>query len=233
MTMKKLIYTLVLSIIGLNAFAQFTVTADTILFQGFPKGGSDHKKCYITNTSTTDSLTITWNKTGDYLLSGWSGVSLCDDILCYAFDATAHTFKIGPGKIGFLEVTLATSASAADGCSLTTIRFAQQGGAATTKDVLYKYCAWPTSTKDLEANNIVNIYPNPASDYVNITFNDKKISSVQVVNIIGRKVAKFEVDVNKNNTYRVPLENVSNGIYMLQFADANGKLLGVKRVTKQ
>ena len=171
------IYTLILSVIGFNAVAQFTVTADTIVYDGFPKGGSDLKKCYITNTNTVDSITINWNKTGDYFLTGWSGVSICDQIQCYGYDGAVHSFKLGPGKIGFLDVSMATTNTAVDGCSLSTVRLAQVGSS-NTKDILFKYCFWPTSTKDFEANNIVTIYPNPASDYVNITLNDKKISSI-------------------------------------------------------
>ena len=230
--MKKILYTLVFLTASFSSFAQFSVTADTVVKEGVTKGISEHVKCYVTNTSTTDSITIKWNKTGETLLSGWSGVSLCDNIQCYSYDNSSHSFKLAPGAQGFLEVSLTSTSSAADGCNLTNVRFSQVGGTA-TKDVLFKICAWPSSVKDYENNEIVTIYPNPASDHVNITFNDKKISSVNVMNVIGRKVAKFDVDANKSNQYRVPLSNVADGIYILQFADANGKILGVRRVTKQ
>ena len=230
--MKKIIYTLLLLSFGLSSYAQFSVTADSVVKEGVAKGIAEHVKCYVTNTSTTDSITIKWNKTSETLLSGWSGVSLCDNIQCYGYDNTPHSFKLAPGAQGFLEVSLTSVSSAADGCNLTNVRFTQVGGT-TTKDVLYKICSWPNSTKDFENNDIVNIYPNPASDYVNITFNDKKITSVNVMNVIGRKVAKFDVDASKSNQYRVPLSNVADGIYILQFADVNGKIMGVRRVTKQ
>ena len=52
------------------------------------------------------------------------------------------------------------------------------------------------------------------------------------MNLIGKKIAKFAVDANRS-PINVPLDNVSTGVYLLQFADAKGKVIGVKKVTKQ
>ena len=113
-----------------------------------------------------------------------------------------------------------------------TLRLTQTGGAGTTKDIVYKYCSWPTSVKELDPANFVTIYPNPASNFINITINNDKISNLNVLNVVGRKVAKFEVTPNTPNPIRIPLDNVADGVYLLQFTDADGKQLGVKRVTK-
>ena len=219
-------------LIGISSFAQLSIYKDTVSYLNVPKPGSFHVSDTIYNNSSSP-VVISWQKSGDAILSGWTGDGICEgyNAQCYGFDNTSHNVTIPANGKEYIYVTMGTSAAAVDGCSYTTVRVSAPGES--SKYMTYKYCVWPTSTKDLEANNIVNIYPNPASDYVNITFNDKKINSVQVVNIIGRKVAKFDVDVNKSTSVRVPLDNISNGIYMLQFADANGKLLGVKRVTKQ
>ena len=50
--------------------------------------------------------------------------------------------------------------------------------------------------------------------------------------MIGNKIAKFAVDVNRSPIY-IPLDNVSTGVYLLQFVDSKGKIIGVKKVTKQ
>jgi hypothetical protein len=86
--------------------------------------------------------------------------------------------------------------------------------------------------KDFENNNIVTVYPNPASSFINITINDKKVASMNVINVVGRRVAKFDIDATTPNPIRVPLDNVADGVYLLQFSDVNGKILGVRRVTK-
>ena len=99
--------------------------------------------------------------------------------------------------------------------------------------MVFKFCAWSTPVKDFNNSNMVNIFPNPASDYVNINILDKRIASINVVNVIGRRITKFNVDADRNDAIRVPLDKVADGIYLLQFADLNGKVLGVRRVTKQ
>jgi hypothetical protein len=78
----------------------------------------------------------------------------------------------------------------------------------------------------------VSIYPNPATDKITIALTDKRIASVQVVNVIGRKMARFEVDPSRDHSLTYNLDHVANGVYLLQFSDSKGKILGVRRVTK-
>jgi len=89
-----------------------------------------------------------------------------------------------------------------------------------------------TNCEQSDTANIVTVYPNPASSFINITINDKKVASMNVINVVGRRVAKFDIDATTPNPIRVPLDNVADGVYLLQFSDVNGKILGVRRVTK-
>jgi len=45
-------------------------------------------------------------------------------------------------------------------------------------------------------------------------------------------MARFEVDPSRYHSLTYNLDHVANGVYLLQFSDSKGKILGVRRVTK-
>jgi hypothetical protein len=229
--MKKSLILLVLVVLSVSSFAQ-TIWKDTVVVN-IPKDGFVHSlyDTIYNNAPGPDSLILTWSKSSESLLTGWSGVGICDATVgggtCYPFnDGSPHTLKIPPGSKATIDVQMKALTTAMDGCSYVTV---------TTNfgPMTFKYCAWPTATKNFDNTNFVTIYPNPATDYVNILINDKRVTSINVVNVIGRRIAKFNVDASKNDDIRVPLDKVADGVYLLQFADASGKVMGVRRVTKQ
>jgi hypothetical protein len=78
-----------------------------------------------------------------------------------------------------------------------------------------------------------SVYPNPTVGNIQVAFNIKNLTSVNVLNVIGRKVAKYDVSRNAVSPISLPTDNLPTGVYLLQFVDANGKVVGVKRITKQ
>lgn len=229
--MKKTILLMmsVFSILGIQAQVNYSV--DTVFYNYFPKDSSEHhKKLDITNTSTTDSVTVTYIKTNENLLGGWIIGGVCDVVACYDNPSVSKSFKLAPSQSAFFYVGMRADQEGGNGCSEATYKFTNSSNA-DTKFITFKYCAWPASTKNFESSNAVNIYPNPASSYVNIALNDKDIVGINVLNVIGRKIAHFNVDASRNSVMRVPLENIANGIYLLQFTNNEGKILGVRRIT--
>lgn len=63
--------------------------------------------------------------------------------------------------------------------------------------------------KDLK----ISIYPNPSSDFINISNNNLNIKNVQIYNIIGKKVA--DVSFQNNETIKIDISNLSKGIYLV------------------
>ncbi len=227
--MKKILTLLALVVLSMSSFAQ-TIWKDTV-FVSIPKDGFVHELYDTIYNNTSSPWTLSWSKSSETLLSGWTGIGICDATIgagtCYGWtDMSTHTLVIAPNGKATLDVQIKAATTAADGCSY--INLTTNAGPMT-----FKICAWPTAVKDFDNSNLVTIYPNPATDFVNIQLNDKKITNINVVNVIGRRIAKFNVDASKNDEIRVPLDKVTDGIYLLQFADAYGKVLGVRRVTKQ
>jgi hypothetical protein len=223
--MKKLLFLLTISVVSFAAQAQVVIKHDTVWYKGFPKDNVLHSlKDTITN-NTASPVTITWNKSAENLLTGWSILGLCDPVACYLNSSDPHSAILNPGESGVWYVDMKAATTAQDGTSWVTL---------TTNhgDMVYMFQTWPTSVKDFDNNNLVSIYPNPATDKITIALTDKRIASVQVVNVIGRKMARFEVDPSRDHSLTYNLDHVANGVYLLQFSDSKGKILGVRRVTK-
>lgn len=228
--MKRILTVLTFVALSISSFAQ-TIWKDTVTFGGFPKDGSVHELYDTIYNNSASPLTLTWSKASENLLSGWTGIGICDQTIgggtCYGWtDMSTHTLIIPANGKATLDVQMKAATTAADGCSYVSLN-------TNFGPVTFKFCAWPTAVKDFDNSNIVNIYPNPATDYVNISIYDKRITNVNVVSVIGKRIARFNVDANRSDDIRVPLDKVADGIYLLQFADSNGKVLGVRRVTKQ
>lgn len=69
-----------------------------------------------------------------------------------------------------------------------------------------------------------NVYPNPTSDFVNVSFANAENVTVSFINSVGQTVKVFN---NVNTNAQLSLEGLASGIYILN-ADINGQ-----RITKQ
>ena len=82
------------------------------------------------------------------------------------------------------------------------------------------------STAGIEDNavNSFNVYPNPATDFVNVSFVNAENVTVTLINAVGQTVKVYN---NVNTNTQLSLEGLASGVYVLN-ADINGQ-----RVTKQ
>ncbi len=86
-----------------------------------------------------------------------------------------------------------------------------------------------TNTEDItEHRNILNVYPNPASDYFNVDFLDNQNEDffIELYDAVGRKVTSV---VNNN---RVNIENALNGMYYYRIIRNNKSYTGKLTISK-
>ncbi|MDD2594048.1 MAG: T9SS type A sorting domain-containing protein, partial [Bacteroidales bacterium] len=64
--------------------------------------------------------------------------------------------------------------------------------------------------------NSVNIYPNPARDYINININnpDIKFFTIYIYDILGNLI--FQSDINYNDTYKYDVSYLEKGTYIIK-----------------
>ncbi len=228
--MKKLLTLALFTFFAIASQAQITVLHDTVS-KVWTKDGITHalKDTLVNNTAAP--ITVTWNKTNEILLTGWSYIGICDKITCYPAPVTgSHSFTIDPGEKVAMYVDVKAIATADDGFNYITVKL---NDGISDKYMTFEFYTWPTQVKDFENNNTVSIYPNPATNFINLNILDSRITDINVVNIIGKKIGHYDITASTPNPMRVPIDNIAKGIYLLQFTDNNGKLIGIKRVTKQ
>lgn len=71
---------------------------------------------------------------------------------------------------------------------------------------------------------VINIYPNPATDHLNITAGEKV--NILISSIDGRNLGYYE------NARIIDVSNLAEGIYMLRITDKQGGLIGTQKIVK-
>lgn len=97
-------------------------------------------------------------------------------------------------------------------------------------------CSLVTGTYELNGAQLeVKVFPNPMYEEVNLKFESNETFSAQVVvyDLMGRQMLTKRVEVfNGSNQVRLDVNNLSNGIYLLQVRNNSGVLF-TEKVVKQ
>lgn len=81
--------------------------------------------------------------------------------------------------------------------------------------------------KQMEAK--VQIYPNPTTTFFNIEGDNNQVAAIYLYNLIGKRMKTF--DPRKDSDFQV--SDLSNGLYLVQMVDANGRIVATSRLTKR
>ncbi|NHM06560.1 T9SS type A sorting domain-containing protein [Flavobacterium sp. CYK-4] len=86
------------------------------------------------------------------------------------------------------------------------------------KDIIARNNSATLETSSFELQDVVSIYPNPASEQLNIqTPNSIALKSATIYNALGQKVGEFTTDI-------IPLSGFANGLYTLELLTSEGRL---------
>lgn len=83
--------------------------------------------------------------------------------------------------------------------------------------------------------NIIQIYPNPATDLVNIKINfieELKGGNINIINSLGQKVSSTPIIFSEiSNNFTINTSSWGNkGLFFIQFLNSNGKVIEVKKI---
>jgi hypothetical protein len=90
-------------------------------------------------------------------------------------------------------------------------------------------CIGPFAKNEIYIAHNEKIFPNPASEYLNIS-NDGDLKSISIKNIIGEEL--IQKDVNNEEIITVQLNNLTNSIYFVTLTYKSGSSSTVKFVKK-
>lgn len=75
----------------------------------------------------------------------------------------------------------------------------------------------------------VQVFPNPTTSFFNIEGGDVQIATIYLYNLIGKRMKTFypkkEVDFY--------VDDLSNGLYLVQMIDGSGNIVATNRLTKR
>ena len=79
------------------------------------------------------------------------------------------------------------------------------------------------SANKVEANGSPKIYPNPAIDKINVSFNETVAKSFQItmVDVLGKKI--FSQTYENQSNVSIDAQNFDKGIYFLNIKTSDGK----------
>lgn len=79
-------------------------------------------------------------------------------------------------------------------------------------------------------NNEINVYPNPASDNLNIRFNSSEIAEliVYLYDVTGKQLLKQKIHQHENN--QINLASFNNGVYILRILDSESSSVQSEKI---
>lgn len=235
--MRKIVYLLALPFLFIanTASAQsFTMQKDTASSAAFGYADIYNK---LTNT-TSDTISVRWRIIAETLPQSWKdhgSFGLCDNVQCYPpailSGSVQVTDTIGAGKQMDLKMQFdATSSSVTPGGPYYIVTEIAHG---TTMDtVVYKLNKWATNVAKTNADkDEVTLYPNPAKDEVNITFNKELgVKTIAIYNLVGKQMAAYRTN---NNSAKLDIDKIPSGIYFVRLMDNTGRVVATRRFTHQ
>ena len=76
------------------------------------------------------------------------------------------------------------------------------------------FCLGVDSKEILRENDEVILYPNPATSYLHVESKDKQISSIEIMDLLGRVVF---YEKGQANLWEINLPNMIQGMYILRY----------------
>ena len=90
------------------------------------------------------------------------------------------------------------------------------------------------SVEDYNGIEELSVYPNPATDYVNVEFSIPQAETItfQLMDLTGKILKQMTMDgIVGANQFQFDIQGVSKGLYLMEIATANGK--SVRKITVQ
>lgn len=86
-----------------------------------------------------------------------------------------------------------------------------------------------TAFNEIVNQNQFKVYPNPFNNEININHLEETEFTVKFLNVLGQELKTIKLDGDNN---RISLSNLLNGMYIMNFYDANNKLTYSKKIIK-
>jgi len=207
---------------------------------------------YITNLTGSD-LSIKWGVLTSNFPSDWltaAAFGICDNTTCNSngsdmqlwndtthvggsFTSTYYGNSTHDSAAPF-SLSLNLSEATTLGTYYVTVKLRDLGGSGFSKNVVFAITKTLVTVSTPQVPNTpseILLYPNPASNEVNLVFDgNSDIRNVAVYNIIGKAMTVYKVSGSSAN---LNIESIPSGVYFVRLYNGLGHVVGTRKFTKQ
>ena len=79
--------------------------------------------------------------------------------------------------------------------------------------------------KKAEHDNSLFVFPNPCSNYLNITGDAKELSSIRIFNNLGQELKNIRSHLNANTTLQIDMRSFGAGVYVIKSLSKQVKVI--------
>lgn len=231
-----------------TSFSLASAPHDTVIYT---YSGSQEYSDNITNTSTSMAgITITWRIIATDFPSEWltsTALGFCDNSVCYyntggntlwnsatntGATHTSNTYAYNVPGLFALSLNLPGTTSAQSHWMKVSASISGTIGSVDTVTFIINQPV-TSGVQNINSTDVtVSLYPNPAANEVNITYDaDADIKSIAVYNLIGKVMNVYKTTAN--NSANLDLSNLPSGIYFARLVNGHGQVVVTKKFTKQ
>jgi hypothetical protein len=69
------------------------------------------------------------------------------------------------------------------------------------------------------------VFPNPFSNYLNITADAKELSSIHIFNSLGQELKNISSHLNTNSTLQIDMRSFGAGVYLIKSLSKQVKVI--------
>jgi len=231
--MKRLLLCFFLvQLLAVTTWAQISISVDpgSFVLTGNPSNNDVSMHIEVTNHSPFDAY-ILWSRVVESAPSGWL-TWICDKNLCYLPTADACSPSkpniLAPGEK--MDLQIHVNPAAIEGSTPYDITFTDYEDPSiilghVDGEVIISNTV---STKNNPAQSNLTVYPNPTTDYFQIS-DTPGLKRIELFNIVGNKVRSYDALPQK----QYPVGDLSEGIYLVRLMNSTGKVLKTIRLSKR
>ncbi len=220
----KVVYflTLMLALFVVGKAQTFTVYPSLVVNTTLDARNTANVYIHFPN-STAQPITLAWEVTNSNYPQGWL-MQVCDNNLCYNLPHPLETMNpVVQGDSGFLKMICFPLEIA--GTGTITFHVYDVNSPTSSVNVTYNFEATSTvgfTTGPTEEN--VNIFPNPAQDYLNIRSLNGQLEkgSVKLYDLKGQLLLDQPVKAGQGNS--IDVQTITPGMYLLRYESKSGIL---------
>ena len=214
------------------SFAQsFSLEKDSSKMWWATPGGTMDVHLKAKNEAASN-IQLSWKFTDHHLDPSWTFDGGCDNIGCYIYSTNTNvTDNIAPTKQCDFKFSYNGDAAAMNTKSYSTIEITEGTTKKYATFIAYKN---PTGINTvLLQDNDVAIFPNPAANYIDVTYNaSSDVKTIALYNLIGKVVSVYKV-TDKNSARCEFNADMPSGIYVVRIADSKGNVIATRKITHQ